>query len=99
MSESLIFLNLQKNLQKTYKKRTKKYVLVKYFFERITRFLWAKEQMSNSHKKTSDLLICSFIMRDLSESLTVSLLSLVTWAIRSQSLICPEQPERFAHSR
>ena len=47
----------------------------------------------------SDLLIRSFIISDLSESLTVALLSWVTWAIRSQSLFCHEQPERFAHSR
>ena len=47
----------------------------------------------------SKSLISSFIMSDLSESLTVAHLSLATCAIRSQSLICLEQPERFAHSR
>ena len=44
-------------------------------------------------------LIGSFIMSDLSESLTVTHLSWATWAIRSQSLICPEQSERIAQIR
>ena len=57
-------------------------------------FWWAKEQMSNLLKKE---VICSFFMSDLSESLMVNLLSWVTWVIRSWSLICLEQPERFAH--
>ena len=46
----------------------------------------------------SEALICSFIMSNLSESLTVAHLSWATWAIRSQSLICLEGPEGFAHS-
>ena len=49
--------------------------------------MWAKEQMSD------------FIMSNLSESLTLALLSWATWAICSLSLICPEQPEQFTHSR
>ena len=45
---------------------------------------WANnEQMSDLLKKTSDLLICSFLVSDLSDSLT--------------SLIFGEQPEQFAH--
>ena len=53
----------------------------------------------------SELLICSFIMSNLSKSLTVAQLSWValftwaTWVIHSQSLITPEQSERIAHSR
>ena len=43
------------------------------------------------------MLIHSFIMSDLSESIMVAHLSWVTWAIRSRSLICLEQPEQFAH--
>ena len=42
----------------------------------------------------------SFIMTNLSESLTVAQLSWATWAIRSWSLICLERPERsltFTH--
>ena len=39
--------------------------------------------MSDLLKKTSDLLICSFLVSDLSDSLT--------------SLIFGEQPEQFAH--
>ena len=36
------------------------------FFSANCSFLWAKEQMSDSLKKTSDSLICLFIMSDLS---------------------------------
>ena len=66
--------------------------------EQIARFLWANDQFA---KKTSDLLIRSFIMSTLSESLTllVAHLSWETWAIRSRLLICHERPERFTHSR
>ena len=39
---------------------------------------------------------CSFVMSDLSDLLTVAHL---TWAIRSQLLICPERSELIAHSR
>ena len=72
------------------------------FSERITRFLFFAKELANNElmsdllKKTSDSLIYSFIMSDLSESLTFALLSLATWAIRSRSLF---RPERFAHSR
>ena len=38
-------------------------------------------------------------MSDLSKLLTVAHLSWATWAIRSWSLICLEQPEQFAHNR
>ena len=38
-------------------------------------------------------------LSDLSDSLTVSHLSWATWAIRSQSLICPKQSDQIAHSR
>ena len=44
-------------------------------------------------KCLSELLIRSFIMSDLSESLTVAHLSWATWAICSRLLICLEQPE------
>ncbi len=53
------------------------------FSERIARFLRKNERMSDSLKKTSDSLIRSFLVSDLSNSLT--------------SLIFGEQPERFAH--
>ena len=49
-------------------------------------------------KKTSDSLICSFIMSDLSKSLKVTLLSWATWAICSRSLFWHERPKRFAHN-
>ena len=38
-------------------------------------------------------------MSDLSDSLTVALLTWATWAIRSQLLFCPEWSELIAHSR
>ena len=53
------------------------------FFERIARFLPKNKRMSDSLKKMSDSLIRSFLVSDLSDSLT--------------SLIFGEQPERFAH--
>ena len=40
----------------------------------------------------------SFVMSDLSDSLTVTNLSWANWAICSQSLICLERSERIAHS-
>ena len=82
----------------------KKYDLSKKKLEQIAKFLWAKEQMSNSLKKPSNLLIYhewperiahshSFVMSDLSDSLTVDLL---TWAIHSQLLICPKQSKQIS---
>ena len=41
----------------------------------------------------------SFVMSNLSDSLTVAILTWATWAIRSQSLICPERSEQITHSR
>ena len=41
---------------------------------------------------------CSFVMSDLSKLLMVTLLSGVTWAICSQSLICPEWSDQITHS-
>ena len=38
-------------------------------------------------------------MNNLSDSLTVALLTWAAWAIRSQSLICPERSELIAHCR
>ena len=40
----------------------------------------------------------SFDMSDLRNSLAVALLTWATWAIRSQSLICPDWSEWIAHS-
>ena len=41
--------------------------------------------------------ICSFVMTNLSDLLTVVHFSWFTWAIPSQLLICPEPPEQIAH--
>ena len=42
------------------------------FSERIAHCLPKNEQMSYSLKKTSDSLICSFLMSDLRDSLTIA---------------------------
>ena len=42
------------------------------FSEQIARFLQKNEQTSESLKKTSDLLICSFLVSDFSNSLMVA---------------------------
>ena len=42
-------------------------------------------------------LICSFIMSELSELLTVTHFSWATWAIHSRSLICLERSEQITH--
>ena len=42
--------------------------------------------------------IHSFLVSDLSDSLTVAHLSWATWAICSQSLICLQRSEQIAHS-
>ena len=51
------------------------------FSERITRFLPKTKWMTDSLKKTSDLLIRSFLVRDLSVLLMVAHLWWATWAI------------------
>ena len=81
-----------KNLQKIVpKKYDSKQIL-------LSELLVFCKQKCESLKKTSDSLICSFIMSNLRKLLMVALLTWVTWAIRSQSLICPERSEQIAHS-
>ena len=60
-------------------------------------FLPKNERMSNSLKKTSDSLICSFLVSDLSDSLMITHFLWATWANCSWSLIFGERPERLAH--
>ena len=84
------------------KKVPKNMILVTYFWASRSfvklKSKWAicSKKRANRSKKRA---ICSFIMIDLSQLLTVAHLSWVTWAIRSQLLICSEQSERIAHSR
>ena len=54
------------------------------FSERIARFLQKNERMSNSLKKTGNSLIRSFLVSDLSDSLTL--------------LMFRKRPEQIAHS-
>ena len=87
----------------TYKKLLKKVQTIQFYskiFERITRFLWAKERMSNSLKKEQfahslfyherpeqiangcSFVVahdCSFVLSDLSKSLTVAHLTSANW--------------------
>ena len=63
----------------------------------LVKFLWANRSFLVSD--LSDLLICSFIMSNLSNLLTVTHLSWAIWAIRSQSTICPERSERMSDER
>ena len=70
------FLNLQKNLQK----HTEKYIFVNFFLSELLIFCEGKRNEQFSQKK-SELLIRSFIMSNLSESLPAA----------------HERPERFAH--
>ena len=67
------------------------------FSERIARFLPKNEQMSDSLKKTSDSLICSFLVSNLSDSLTIAHFFWAMWANRSWSLIYGERPKHFTH--
>ena len=55
---------------------------------------WANERFA---QKMSDSLICSFLVSDLSDSLTIAHFLWVTWPNRSWLLIFGEQPEQFAH--
>ena len=85
MSKSLVFFKLAKK----HKNVPKNMILVK--------FLWANRSFLVSD--LSDLLICSFIMSNLSNLRTVTHLSWAIWAIRSQSTICPERSERMSDER
>ena len=67
------------------------------FSKRIARFLPKNERMSNSLKKMSDSLIRSFLVSDLSDSLTIAHFLWATWGNRSFLLIFGERPERFTH--
>ena len=94
------FLSESFGFFKIYKKRTKKYNFRFKKIERIACLFVSKRANEGFAKKNpSALLIRSFIISDLSESLTVALFSWATRVICSQSLICPEKSERIAHSR
>ena len=68
-------------------------------FRAIARFLPKYERMSDSLKKTSNLLIPSFLVSNLSDLVTIAHSHFLweTWANRSWSLIFSERPEQFAH--
>ena len=82
-------------IKKPYIKHTKNKILdfLPKIFERIAHSLTYHERPERiAHG-------CSFVMSDLSDSLTVALLIWVTWVIPSQSLICLQRSEQIAHSR
>ena len=87
--------HLKKKLTKKLLKTYIKYDFIQKNLSELLLFLF--EWMNNSH--TKNWAICCFIMSNLSESLTVTLLSWATWAIHSWLLFCHEWPEQFAHSR
>ena len=60
-------------------------------------FFVQNERMSDSLKKISDSLIRSFLVSDLSDSLTIAHFLWVIWVNRSWLLIFGERPERFSH--
>ena len=64
----------------------------------MNRSVFFNEKTYISQNLLSELLICSFIMSNLTKLLMVAHLSWATWAICSWLLICLERPERFAHS-
>ena len=73
-------------------------ILVNFFLAKRSFFCERKSEWAICSEKSSNLFICSFIMSDLSESLTVTHLSWATWSICSRLLFWHEWPERFAHS-
>ena len=64
------------------------------FSEQINRFLPKSEQMSASLKKVSNSLICSYLVSNLSDSLTIAHFLWVTWGDHSQSLIFGDEEKR-----
>ena len=68
------------------------------FFEWFSRFCERKSEWAICSRKRANCSHRSFVMSDLSKSLTVALLKKAMGAKRSHSLFCSEGPERFAHS-
>ena len=93
----IVFLNTIVHLLSCCAKFLQGWEFAHRYSERIARYLPKNEQMSDSLKKMSNSLICSFLVSNLSDSLTIAHFLWVTWANRSWSLILGEQPERFAH--
>ena len=96
-------------LNKNRTKSIQKNIILDTFFSDSIVFCEQKSEWAIRSEKTSNLRIYherpewtahsrSFVMSDLSDSLTVVLLTWATWVIHSQSLIYPEQSERIAHS-
>ena len=102
-----LFCFFQKNSIKTVK-NVQKIQFYSNYFEQIAYFLWAKEKNDRFAKKTEWFAhslfcaeqpvqithICSFVMSNLSDLLTVAPLSWATWANHSHSLICIDIFER-----
>ena len=63
--------------------KTSKKLYKTFFLSELLIFCNRKRKMSDSLKKTSNSLIRSFVLSDLSQSLTFAHLSWATWAIRS----------------
>ena len=65
--------------------------------ERIIHFLPKNDRLRDSLKKMSNSLICSFLVSDLSDSLTIAHFLWAMWANSSWLLIFGERPGGFAH--
>ena len=68
--------------------------LIGFLSKSLFFFFTKKRANERFAQKTSDSLI---FLSNLSDSLTITHFWWAIWAIRSESLFCHEQPERFAH--
>ena len=85
---------------KTYKKTVTNFPKNTFFQILLSKLLIFCEQKRKwviCSKKLCHSLIRSFVLSNLSESLTFAHLSWKTSVIRSESLICPVRPQRIAH--
>ena len=112
MSESLFFQKNYKKVLKTYikirfyfKKIIESLVYCEWkskytirSFALLSWTTWAnRSRPLFCHERPERFSHCrSFVMRNLSDSLTVAHLSWAIWVIHSQSLICPERSERMS---
>ena len=97
--EDLLIWLIKKEWMSNLKQKVEKNTISVKFFKANCSFFVSERANEQFPQKTSDSRLHSFIMIDLSELLTVALLTWATWAIRSQLLICLEQYERIAHRR
>ena len=97
------FKNFQKNCKMVQKIRFFRIFLSEWLIfcerKRNGALCWKKPSASLMCPEQPERIahICSFVMSDLSDLLTVAHLSWATWANRLHLLICPEQFEQMSH--